>query len=107
MLTDLTGRSPVIFEPARPADTGAYAGPTLAYGTAGGWGSVVLPFQCFVTAHRPHGSGIATLAGYGTPGPLARAELDMVTGQVTDTDIMAAIASVLPAGATAWTQITN
>jgi len=107
MLTDLTGRIPVIFEPALPADTGAYNSPSLAYGAAGGWGSLALPFQCFVTAYRPHTSGIATIAGYGTPGPLARANLIMVEGQVTDADIMTAITSVLPTAAIAWTRITN
>ncbi len=107
MLTDLTGRAPIIFEPARPADTGGYNSASLAYGAAGGWGSLALPFQCFVTAYRPHGSGIATIAGYGTPSPLARASLAMVEGQVTDADIMTAITSVLPTAAIAWTQITN
>lgn len=107
MLSDLTGRAPIIFEPALPADTGGYNSPSLAYGAAGGWGSLVLPFQCFITAYRPHGSGIATIAGYGTPGPLARANLAMVEGQVTDADIMVAITSVLPTAAIAWTRITN
>ncbi len=107
MLSDLTGRAPVIFEPARTTDTGGYNSTSLAYGAAGGWGSLALPFQCFITAYRPHGSGIATIAGYGTPGPLARANLAMVEGQVTDADIMTAITSVLPTAAIAWTRITN
>ena len=34
------------------------------------WGSLALPFQVLVTAHRPRGTGIATIAGYGTAGPL-------------------------------------
>jgi hypothetical protein len=67
-LTDLTGRAPAIFEPSRPADTGAW-GMALGYGVAGGgaaggYGSLALPFQCFVTAWRPAGAGIAGVAGY-------------------------------------------
>ncbi len=107
VLTDLTGRAPVLFEPARIADTGAYATPSFAYGAAGAWGSFNLPFQVFVTARRPQGAAIANIAGYGTPGPIARANLSMVSGQVTDADIYAAIASVMPTASTAWTSITN
>ncbi len=104
---DLTGRAPAIFEPARPADTGSYAGPALGYGVAGAWGNLNLPFQVFVQARRPAPAGIATIAGYGTPGPLARATLSDAGGQVTDTDIYAAITSVMPTASIAWTSITN
>jgi hypothetical protein len=106
-LTELTGVVPTIFEPARPADTGAYAGPGLAYGAAGGWGNLSLPFQVFVTAQRPPPLGISTIAGYGTPGPLARASSSQSGSAVSDTDIYAAITSVLPTASTAWTSITN
>jgi hypothetical protein len=105
-LSDLTGREPVIFEPARATDTGAW-GVASAWGTAGGWGSLNLPFQCFVTAFRPHASGIATIAGYGTAGPLQYASLTMVQGQVTDADIMATVAGVLPVATIAWTRISD
>jgi hypothetical protein len=63
VLTDLTGAAPRIFEPARPADTGAW-GQALGYGVAGGWGSLALPFQCFVQVRRPSGQGIAGVEGY-------------------------------------------
>jgi hypothetical protein len=105
-LTDLTGRTPAVFEPARATDTGAW-GQALAYGRAGGWGSLALPFQCFVTAFRPNSSGIATVAGYGTAGPLEYANLSMIQGQVTDADILAAVADVVPVAAIAWTRISN
>jgi hypothetical protein len=110
VLTDLTGRVPAIFEPARPADTGAW-GIALGYGLAGGWGSLALPFQCFVTAYRPPGSGIEAVAGWGTQaggygvGAIEYAALSMVEGQVTDADINAAIADSMPVASIAWTRI--
>ena len=109
-LTDLTGRTPTIFEPAYTADTGAW-GQALGYGVGGGWGSVALPFQCFVTAYRPHGSGIANVAGWGSGvggygvGAIEYGALVMISGQVIDADIQAAIADVLPVAAIAWTRI--
>ncbi len=107
VLQDLTGRAPTLFEPARPADTGAYGGPALGYGVAGAWGNLLLPFQVFVSAYRPPPSGIAKVAGYGTGGPLARASLTETGGQVTDLDIYAAVTSVMPTASIAWTHITN
>lgn len=107
VLQELTGRTPAVFEPARVIDTGGYSTGAFGYGTAGGWGSLALPFQVFVTAHRPQGAGIANVAGYGTAGPLVRAGIADISGQVTDPDIYAAIASVMPTAATAWTRITN
>ncbi len=118
VLLDMTGRPPVIFEPARTTDTGGYGGAAavgtgLGYGVAGGWGSLDLPFQCFVTAFRPNGSGIATVSGWGDPaggygaGAVQYATLAMVQGQVTDADIAGAIAAVMPAASTAWVQISS
>ncbi len=118
VLTDLTGRQPLIFEPARPADTGAWGlkggGPAgLAYGSAGGWGSLALPYQSFVTAYRPAGSGIAKVFGWGAAaggygkGVIEYGELAMAGVQVADADIYAAIASVMPVAAIAWTRISN
>lgn len=117
-LKDLTGREAAVFEPRRPADTGAW-GMGCGWGAAGGWGSLALQYQCFVVARRPHGSGIAGLAGWGgaaggSPGGslggwgggrIAWASLAMVEGQVTDADIAAAAAAVLPLGAVAWLRI--
>jgi hypothetical protein len=112
VLTDLTARVPLVFEPARPADTGAWGGP-LGYGSAGGYGSLALPFQCFVTAYRNQGSGIAQVAGYADPvggygvGILEYGSLAMIRGQITDADINAAIARVMPVSTIAWTSISN
>lgn len=113
ILTDLTGRAPVIIEPTRPQDTGAY-GFALGYGKAGAYGSLLLTYQAFVTAYRPSGSGIPLIQGYGTspggyatPSRAAYADIgDMTTG-VTDAAIYAAIASVLPAATIAWVAISN
>ena len=117
-LEDLTGRSPAIFEPACTSDTGGYGTLTansvgLGYCAAGGWGSLRLPFQCFVTAFRPVNSGIALVNGWCEPaggygaGAMEYGNLDMIEGQVTDADIFNAAAKVLPVASTAWVQITS
>ena len=57
-LTVLTGQAPLIIEPARPQDTGGMsslaspgAGGNYGYGSPGlYYGSLLAPFQCFVTA---------------------------------------------------------
>lgn len=113
VLEDLTGRTPVIFEPQRPLDTGAYGvSSSLGYGLAGGYGSLLLDYQAFVTAYRPSGSGIPLVAGYGvsvgaygTPSLIEYGSLDMITGAVTDAEIYEAVASVAPAGTILWTNI--
>jgi hypothetical protein len=66
VLTDLTGRPPSIFEPTRPLDTGAYGvAAVTGYGVAGGYGSLLLPAQAFITAYRPATTGIPLINGYG------------------------------------------
>jgi hypothetical protein len=112
VLQQLTGRTPLVFEPARPADTGCYGGPTTGYGLAGGYGSLLIPFQCFVIAYRPLTSGIPLIAGYGvstggysTPSQAEYASLSMIQGAVADADIYAAIDSVKPAATEIWTRL--
>ncbi len=101
----------MIFEPMLATDTGGYTVGGVGYGAGGGWASMALPFQCFVTAYRPSGSGIVQVGGWGSPagaygtGALEYASLTMVQGQVTDTDINQAIYGVLPVAAVAWTRI--
>jgi len=114
VLTDLTGRAPIIFEPQRPMDTGAYSAPNSGYGVAGGYGSMLIPFQAFVQAFRPAATGIPYVAGYGTsPGGYGTASqadyatLSQSTNAVSDADIYAAIDSVKPVGTIIWTQINS
>lgn len=112
VLEDLTGRQPILFEPARPADTGGWGG-GAGYGAGGGWGNLDLPMQCFVTALRPHGQGIGTVAGWGASigawrgGALKYSSLGEINGQVTDADIAGATAAVLPVASIAWLRITS
>lgn len=117
-LLDLTGREPVIFEPALPSDTGAYGTHResqggLAYGVAGGWGSLSLPFQCLVTAYRPHGTGIASVSGWCCPGgaygqgAIEYANLALMEDLVPDAEILETIARTMPVAATAWTRLSD
>lgn len=110
----LTGRTPKIFEPTRPLDTGAYNKNIWGYNVAGGYGSLQLHNQVFITAYRPAGQGIPNIAGYGNPeGAYNRGSQaqyvnpSMITGIVTDADIYATIARTLAAGCIAWTQLSN
>jgi hypothetical protein len=120
----LTGNTPKIFVPANTGDTGAYTNGNdqapwqgMAYGQAGGWGSLQLPFQVFIIAYRPSGGGVAGVGGYylgsgwagggyGT-GALEYIGMSMIEGEVTDAAIYATIAQTIPAGSIAWTIITN
>jgi hypothetical protein len=119
-LTELTGRAPVVFEPARTSDTGGYSVGGLCYGGqtvvagaevtvpgAGGWGSLALPYQVFVTAFRPSGGGIALLAGYGTGGLQYYGDVSMLSTVVSDADIQATVTKLLPAASIAWMNIAN
>jgi hypothetical protein len=120
VLTQLTGKAPAIFEPGRPADTGAWGNIAsgtlntgLGYGVAGGWGDLLLPAQFFVTVQRPVGGGIAYAAGWGSGfggwgvGAIEYASLSMIANEVTDSDIYAAVNLSRPAGTTAWVAITG
>lgn len=121
----LTGVAPVIFEPRDTTDTGGYGfrgmtvGTGLGYGIAGAYGSLLLPFQAFITAYRPVGIGIAGVSGYysrgsGLPalggygvGAIEYGSLEMLAGLVTDADIYQTIADVAPEATIMWTRITD
>ena len=121
-MIDLTGRAPVIFEPRNPTDTGGYgnsgfAGQTLGggigYGTGGGWGSLALPFQYFVTAFRPTVNGVANVSGWCVPvagygiGALAYTDPDAIPGHISDQNIMTEMVRVAPVGVVIWTRISS
>lgn len=117
VLEDLTGRPPLLFEPSLPTDTGGYgtrgtsASLGLAYGVVGGWGSLLHPNQCFITAFRPIGSGSAPGLGWGaggySTGYNAYADVSVLHGNITDADIQVAVRGVLPAGTVAWLRISS
>jgi hypothetical protein len=119
-LEALVGSKPIIFEPANCMDTGSYgmqsigpaiAGTGLAYGATGGWGSLDLPLQFFITTIRPPSAGINMLAGYGTPaggygeGVISYIDLALLPGHVSDQDIQSTLCSLLPVNAIAWLRI--
>lgn len=112
VLKEITGKEPVIFEPGRPADTGSYRSGGCGYGLAGGYGSLVLRNQAFVTAFRPAGSNIGNIAGYGSPvgaydtaSQIEYIDPSIVNSGANDADIYDAINRVRPAGTMLWTQI--
>ncbi|KVQ85619.1 hypothetical protein WK07_04625 [Burkholderia multivorans] len=114
VLEDLTGRTPIIIEPQRPADTGSYGAPNCGYGVAGAYGSVLLPYQAFVIAYRPFGTGIPYVAGYGSspagygqPSRASYADIASSSNAISDSDIYAAIDSVKPAATIIWTNISS
>jgi hypothetical protein len=119
-MAEITGSEPAIFEPAKCSDAGAYATLAndavppcfgLAYGVAGGWGNLNLPYQFFITITRPPTPGVGLLAGYRTnaagygTGPIAYVDLASLPGQVTDEEIQNTLASLLPVNAVAWLRI--
>lgn len=79
---DATGRRPDIFEPNRPADTGAWNG-LGGYGVVGRWGSLNMPNQLLLTAFRPQPN----------------------QGLVSDFDILVAAAASAPIATTIWIRI--
>lgn len=115
----LTGIAPAVFEPANSGDTGGYSAGTawegLAYNTAGGYGSLALPFQFFITASLPVEAGAPNVAGYYTGsgwsgggygvGAIEYVTISGAAGQVTEAMIYATIAGTIPAGTIAWTAI--
>lgn len=135
-ITDLTGISPGVFEPRWPPDTGGYGnigmslGTALAYGGAsgggaGGWGSLALPFQFFVTAYTGNSQfgGIGGIGGfyYGTgwagggygsltnnaagAGSIEYLSAEQSTNVIDAADIDQLIVSMIPVGTIAWTKV--
>lgn len=111
-LSRLTGKAPVIFEPFNTTDTGGY-NINLGYNVLGGYGCLTLPFQFFVTVYNPSRISAVNDGGYGCgPGgynisPMFYASLNEFSGGISNSDIYAGIASVIPTASVAWTKIIN
>jgi hypothetical protein len=110
-ILDLTGKLPLLFETANCSDTGGYGSFSsgfsnrVGYNISGGWGSLSLPFQVFLTVSCPESNGISALPGWCTPAfgyCEAQSGYGTASNQVTNDDICRAILGVLPVGVTAW-----
>lgn len=121
----LTGYYPIIVEPWRPLDTGAYghgaspfapgATPGYGYNTVGSYGSLSYPAQAFITTYRPTAVGnFANVAGYGisvgaynTGSQSTYGSMSLWTGGLTDDDIYACVAATKAEGTIMWVSIQN
>lgn len=111
VLFDLTGRYPLIIEPAKPDDCGCL-GLTLGLGVAGPIGSTSCPYQAFITAYRPAGNGAANWPGiatnwFGLNRTSGLVPATQLFPGVSDADIIAAIEATKVFGSTVWFRITN
>lgn len=111
-MMNLTGRAPIVFEPRNASDTGGY-NVNAGYGVAGGYGSMTIPYQFLLTVYRPNDLPANHAGGYGAgPGgydeaPMFYASAAALAGNVSDAEIYASIASVIPTSSIAWTKISN
>lgn len=113
VLFDLTGRRAVIIEPARPQDVGGL-GVNFYLGSSGPGllGSVVSPYQAFVTVYRPLGVGAGNWPGintnvFGLGKTSGLIPFTQLSPQVADADIIAAIEATKPIATTVWFRITS
>jgi hypothetical protein len=141
MLEFLTGNAPRVIEPANSGDTGGWAGPLGTEGAglfawddgsgtvgAGAWGSLLLPYQLFITVYRPALQASASLGGWTGPlgtegdalggwsgaapytsdsGSLAFTDDNMVAATLTGAFLIAAVYEWMPAGSIAWVNLSN
>lgn len=113
----LTRSTARVFEPSNCRDTGAYGSSDVgadgsccgfAYGLAGGWGNLRLPYQVFLTIITEPQPGDPMPIGYGVPGggysegAYVYTALSQVPGGVTDDDIRQVVRRLLPVNCTAW-----
>jgi len=117
LLRDLTGKPPLIFEPANPLDTGCYGSlvsvgvGTVGYGISGGWGSLKLPFQAFIRAFRPAILGVTVINGWGGSaggfgcGNSAYISAEMDASLANEDEIYENVSRTAPAGTIIWMSI--
>lgn len=108
-LTDLTGKTPYIFEPWNTGDTGAWDVGTFAFDVGGGWGDTILPAQAFVNVVPP-GAGIPNAPGWDTPSfgwdvSGMWGDMNLIAGTITDQDVYDTINRTRPTGSIVWTQL--
>jgi hypothetical protein len=117
VLLELTGRSPIIFEPTNPQDTGSYGSldqmevGSAGYCASGGWGNLTSPFQAFVRAFRPIPTGVAMINGWGGNigafgvGLSAYISFDTNSSWADDPEICDVVAGTAPVGSIIWISI--
>lgn len=119
VLTHLTGRAPIIFEPARPLDSGCFGknqGVASFFGVAR-FGSIAAPFSCLITAYRAQITGGSAGAAYNNAAawsafntPLSHSYYGSLAAEVstaTDTDILNAINATRPIATNVGVYISN
>ena len=119
VLTQLTGRAPIIFEPNRPLDTGCCGANTGVNSFCGvaRMGSLATPYGALITAYRPRVSGGSAGAAYANAikisavhTPLSQSytgSLSAQTSVATDSDIFAAVNATRPSATRIGVAITN
>lgn len=119
VLTQLTGRAPIIFEPNRPLDTGCLGANTGVASFCGvaRMGSLACPYGALITAYRPRVTGGSAGAAYcnaivisALNTPLSQSYTGSLADEVsaaTDADILAAINATRPIGTNIGVAISN
>lgn len=116
VLQEITGRTPIIFEPNRPLDTGAMNAPkSPGYCGVARMGSMAVPYTAMITAFRPQATGVAAggafcrapkVSALNTPRATSyTSSLSLVNQSASDADIYAAVAAVKPVGTVMWVAI--
>jgi len=121
VLFDLTGFEPIIIEPYRPQDTGAYnVASTMGYNIAGRYSGSGLQYQAFVIVFRPILNGLANFAalnvptsGYNVvqlpaennPTKNVYGSISLIESYVTDADIYHAVATTRMNSTRIWVRI--
>lgn len=119
VLTQLTGRAPIIFEPMRPLDTGCCGANTGVNSFCGvaRMGSLAAPYSALITAYRPRVTGGSAGAAYcnavqisALNTPLSQSytgSLAAQTSAASDADILAAINATRPVATNIGVSITS